>query len=168
MPAKRASKISEIDDIRQTMDVKMTSKKVKTSRLVRKIFGIEAEFGLKNLKRNKRRYSAIVFSLVVSIVLFLTVSFFTDQIKQSNAYVQSDLNYDMEIASFVPNSTGHEFDDTFISSVASVDGVTETSFIKETILETILNENQVPDELKEFSRNGKFDAPIFLYVLEEE
>src|SRR5690625_1222945 len=51
IPARRASKVSAIDAIRQTMDVKMTSKRVKTSRFVRKIFGIEAEFGLKNLKR---------------------------------------------------------------------------------------------------------------------
>src|SRR5690625_3852018 len=113
------------------MYVKMTSKAVKTSSLVRKIFGIEAEFGLKNLKRNKRRYSAIVFSLVVSIVLFLTVSFFTDQIKRSNEYVQSDLNYDIEIASFSSSSADHAFDDSFINSVTSLEEVTKTSFIKE-------------------------------------
>ena len=83
IPAKRASKISAIDAIRQTADVKLTGKAVKTSKLVRKLFGIEAEIGLKNLKRNKRRYQATVFSLVISIVLFLTVSFFTDQIKKS-------------------------------------------------------------------------------------
>src|SRR5699024_5516046 len=138
IPAKRASKISAIDAIRQTMDVKMTSKAVKTSSLVRKIFGIEAEFGLKNLKRNKRRYSAIVFSLVVSIVLFLTVSFFTDQIKQSNEYVQSDLNYDIEIASFSSDNVDHAFDDTFINSVISLDGVEEASFIEEFYVETTL------------------------------
>src|SRR5699024_7231962 len=106
IPARRASKVSAIDAIRQTQDIKMTSKAVKTSSFVRKIFGIEAEIGLKNLKRNKRRYSAIVLSLVVSIVLFLTVSFFTDQIKQSNEYIQSDLNYDIEMARFSSNGAG--------------------------------------------------------------
>src|SRR5690625_6226480 len=103
------------------MYVKMTSKAVKTSSLVRKIFGIEAEFGLKNLKRNKRRYSVVVFSLVVSIVLFLTVSFFTDQIKQSAAYTQSGLNYDIELASFRANSTEHAFNDSFINSITSLE-----------------------------------------------
>lgn len=166
IPAKRASKVSAIDAIRQTMDVKMTSKKVKTSRLVRKTFGIEAEFGLKNLKRNKRRYSAIVFSLVISIVLFLTVSFFTDQIKQSASYTQSGLNYDIEIVK--PNSTDHAFSDSFISSITSIDKVTGHSFMQEIDLETTMNENQTPDELKDFLEDGKFDAYISLYVLDEE
>lgn len=168
IPAKRASKVSAIDAIRQTMDVKMTSKNVKTSKLVRKIFGIEAEFGLKNLKRNKRRYSAIVFSLVVSIILFLTVSFFTDQIKQSTVYLQSDLNYDVEVASFTPDSTGHAFDDSFISSVTSLEEVTKTSFIQEIYLETTLNDNQTPKELREIAEHVKYHAGISLHVLEEE
>src|SRR5690625_819777 len=168
IPAKRASRISAIDAIRQTMDVKMTSKAVKTSSFVRKIFGIEAEFGLKNLKRNKRRYSAIVFSLVVSIVLFLTVSFFTDQIKQSNEYIQSDLNYDIELASFSSNGEGHAFDDTFINSVISLDGVEEASFIKEFYVETTLDEDQVPKELKEISKQVEYHAGISLYALSEK
>src|SRR5690606_19296634 len=71
-PAKRASNVSAIDAIRQTLDIKLTKKKVKTSRIVRKLFGIEAEIGLKNLKRNKRRYQITVFSLIISILLFLT------------------------------------------------------------------------------------------------
>src|SRR5690606_10296491 len=73
IPAIKASKISAIDAIRQTHDIKLSGKTVKTSKLVRKIFGIEAEIGLKNLKRNKKRYLATVFSLVISIVLFLSV-----------------------------------------------------------------------------------------------
>ncbi len=168
IPAKRASKVSAIDAIRQTMDVKMTSKNVKTSKLVRKIFGIEAEFGLKNLKRNKRRYSAIVFPLVISILLFLTVSFFTDQIKQSVVFTQRGLNYDIEIASFTPNSTGHAFDDSLISSIVSIEGVTGHNFMQEVWLETTLNENQTPKELKEITGQVKYDAGISLYVLGKE
>ncbi len=76
LPARKASKISAIDAIRQTHDVKLSRKAVKTSKLIRKIFGMEAEIGLKNLKRNKRRYQATVFSLGISIVLFLTVYLF--------------------------------------------------------------------------------------------
>ena len=97
LPAKKASKISAIDAIRQTEDVKLTGKAVKTSKVVRKIFGIEAEIGLKNLKRNKRRYQATVFSLVISIVLFLSVSFFTSNLKKSLNLSQDGANYDISI-----------------------------------------------------------------------
>src|SRR5699024_9771082 len=45
IPARRASRVSAIDAIRQSMDVKLTNKRVKTSKLVRKLFGFEAEIG---------------------------------------------------------------------------------------------------------------------------
>jgi len=92
LPAIKASRISAIDAIRQSTDVKLTGKAVKTSKFIRKLFGIEAEIGLKNLKRNKRRYQATVFSLVISIVLFMVVSFFTANLQKSTELSQSTVN----------------------------------------------------------------------------
>ena len=98
IPARRASKVTAIDAIRQTLDiVKLTNKKVKTNRFVRKVFGFEAEIALKNLKRNKRKYVATVISLVVSIILFLSVTYFTNSIKTVNGMTAQNLNYDIEI-----------------------------------------------------------------------
>ena len=54
IPAQKASKVSAIDAIRQTHDIKLSGKAVKTSKLVRNIFGMEVEIGLKNVKRNKK------------------------------------------------------------------------------------------------------------------
>lgn len=168
IPAKRASKVSAIDAIRQTMDVKMTGKKLKTSRLVRGIFGIEAEFGLKNLKRNKRRYSVVVFSLVVSIVLFLTVSFFTEQIRKTAGYTQSGINYDIRMSSLIRDGSEHSFSDEFIHSVTSLEEIIDYNLVQEigVNIETSLNEDQVPDQLKQFVGNGKYDSYINMHVLE--
>ena len=60
VPAKRASNISAIDAIRQTADVKLTGKEVKTSKFTRAVFGIEGDLALKNLKRTKGRYRKVV------------------------------------------------------------------------------------------------------------
>lgn len=73
-PARRASKISPIDAIRQTKETSLTYSSVKTSRLTRRLFGFEGELALKNLKRSRRKYRATVISLVIALVLFLTVS----------------------------------------------------------------------------------------------
>lgn len=97
IPAIRASKVSPIDAIRQTTDIKLTGRAVKTSKLTRKIFGLEGEIGLKNLKRNRRRYQATVFSLVISIVLFLGVSYFSNTLQQSLAMTQAGIDYDMMV-----------------------------------------------------------------------
>lgn len=97
LPAMKASKTSAIDAIRQTNDIKITTKTVSTSRFIQKLFGIEAEIGIKNVKRHKLRYLATLFSLIISIVLFLSVTFFTDNLKKSLLLSQSDTQYDITL-----------------------------------------------------------------------
>jgi putative ABC transport system permease protein len=87
IPARKASRITPIDAIRQTQDVKLTKKQVKVSPLTKKIFGFPGELALKNLKRNRKRYRATVLSLILCISLFLSVSAFS--IYLSDAYVYS-------------------------------------------------------------------------------
>ncbi|PUA37324.1 cell division protein FtsX [Paenibacillus elgii] len=128
LPAQKASKISAIDAIRQTTDIKLTGKKVKTSKLVQRLFGIEAEFGLKNLKRNKRRYHATVFSLVISIVLFLSVSFFTSNLQKSLNVSQKGYNFDIGV---YKNGEVATLDERLVKSIVSLEGVTEYSLIKQ-------------------------------------
>ena len=100
VPAKRASNISAIDAIRQTADVKLTGKEVKTSKFTRAVFGIEGDLALKNLKRNKGRYRTTIFSLVISIVLFLVISQFTVNLKKSLLMTQDGINFDILVSFF--------------------------------------------------------------------
>ena len=172
LPARRASRISAIDAIRQTSDIKLTNKAVKTSKLVIKLFGIEADIGLKNLKRNKRRYQATVFSLVISIVLFLSVSYFTDHLKKSFE-LSPDVNYDIQVTKL-----GIEpLDDQVINSIANLDDITEWSVTKLINLrswidvdeDVIANElhNLVKDE-PSLLQEGKFQYYINVHVLDDK
>lgn len=63
LPAAKASRVSPMDAIRQTTDVKLTAKAVKTSKIIRKLFGIEAEIGLKNLKGTNEDIMSFFFRL---------------------------------------------------------------------------------------------------------
>lgn len=74
VPARRASLTMPIDAIRQAGEVRIKAKTVRTSGLIRKVFGMEGALALKNLKRSRRRYRVTIVSLTVSLVLFLTVS----------------------------------------------------------------------------------------------
>lgn len=76
IPAKRASKISPIEAIRGNNEIKMKAKKLKTPKIFRKLFGIEGEMALKNLKRSRKKYRTTVISLMISIILFISVSGF--------------------------------------------------------------------------------------------
>jgi putative ABC transport system permease protein len=170
IPAMRASKISAIDAIRQSIDIKLTGKTVKTSKFIRKLFGIEAEIGLKNLKRNKRRYQATVFSLVISIVLFLAVSYFTDNLKKSLELSQSGVNYDIQV------TTGSgEISDRVLNAITSLDDITEYSVLKQISINAWIPEAEIAKELQEqvkvdptLLKNGKYEYYISFHALDHK
>ena len=78
-PTRQAGRISPLEAIRSTRNIKKANlKKVKNSKIIRKILGIEGEIAYKNLRRNKKRFIITVFSMVISIALFITFSTFSD------------------------------------------------------------------------------------------
>lgn len=97
LPARRASKISPIEAIRLNDDIKIKSKKVKSPKIIRKIFGIEGDIAYKNMKRNKKKYRITVVSLFISIVLFIAFSgYITYMFAGTNSYLNVP-NFDIQI-----------------------------------------------------------------------
>lgn len=74
LPSRSASRVSPISAIKQNDDIKISSKKVRTRKWVTKLFGIEGDIALKNIKRNKKKYRITIVSLFISIVLFISFS----------------------------------------------------------------------------------------------
>lgn len=98
IPAIRASRIMPIDAIRQSREIRLTSRSVRTSPLFRRLFGFEAELAMKNFRRSRRKYRATIVSLVISLVLFLTVSSY---VQFGTMYAQSSseqIDYDIFFA----------------------------------------------------------------------
>ena len=83
IPARRASRTTPIDALRQNTDVRVKAKKLRSPILVRKIFGYEGELAYKNMKRNGRKSHIITSSLALSIVLFLSVYSFCDMFSEA-------------------------------------------------------------------------------------
>ena len=71
--AKQASKVSPISSIRNSANIKITSKTIKSPKLINKIFGIGGEISYKNLKRNRKKYRTTVISLAVSVLVFIAL-----------------------------------------------------------------------------------------------
>lgn len=171
IPARRASRISAIDAIRQATDVKLTGKAMKTSRLVRHLFGMEAEIGLKNLKRHKRRYQATVFSLIISLVLFLSVSFIIDNLKKSLELSQTAINYDMQVHM---NALDDETYDQLLQQIIYFDDVTEYNEIG--LMRGVrawIDEAHIPQQLKDKmyagnSVEGKYAYYVNIHALTSE
>ena len=97
IPAIRASRISPIEAIRGNEDIKIKAKKIKTSKLTKKIFGIGGVIASKNLKRNKKKYRTTVISLVVSIAIFISLSSFLDYGKRAVGLYYTDIKYNVDV-----------------------------------------------------------------------
>ena len=74
--AKRASKVSPIDSIRNSANIKINPKMIKSPKFIKKVFGMGGEISFKNLKRNKKKYRTTVISIVVSVFVFIALSGF--------------------------------------------------------------------------------------------
>lgn len=132
IPARRSKKISAMDAIRQTTDIKLTSKKVKTSKLARKLFGLEGDLALKNLKRNRRRYRSTVISLFISVVLFVSASAFGTYLKDSVTNVYEDVDYDLYYYSYQYHNDKKKeaIDKDVYQDILALEGIKEGSVIK--------------------------------------
>ncbi|MBE6046802.1 MAG: ABC transporter permease [Clostridium sp.] len=97
--ARRASKVSPIESIRNSANIKINSKKIKSPKIIKKIFKIGGEISFKNLKRNKRKYRTTVFSIIVSVFVFIALSSFISMAfeYEENMLQISEYNVDLGV-----------------------------------------------------------------------
>ncbi|MGO3168723.1 FtsX-like permease family protein [Senegalia sp. (in: firmicutes)] len=76
--AGRVSPLLAISNRKSIKKEKINRKRGFLSIVFKSILGFEGELAYKNIKRNKKRYRITVFSIVISVVLFLTFSSFVD------------------------------------------------------------------------------------------
>lgn len=108
VPAWRASRISPIDAIRQAGEVMPEKRHLRVSWVTRKLFGFEGTLALKNVKRNHKRYLATLFSLIISVVLFLAASGFSYYLNNSFRMTQMGVEYDLRLN--VSSESGDDLD----------------------------------------------------------
>jgi len=169
IPARKASNISAIDAIRQVTEFKISRRQVRTSFVTRKIFGIEGELGLKNLKRYKARYKATVFSLIISMVLFLVVSSFTGYLRKSVEMTQEGVNFDVQVT--INSKTSSE-SDKIVKKVKDLPNITAMNVLGNWNSTTLIQENNIGDYLKKDSKqmiiNGQYPYEVMVKILDDE
>ena len=125
IPAKKAAGIPVMECIRQTNEVKISSKAVKTSNFMEKICGLEGTLALKNFRRNKKRYNSIVLSLTLSVVLFISSSTFANDLKTTAQKSVVDNDYDICFSTY--NMDEEKMFDIY-EQLKSADGIYESSY----------------------------------------
>lgn len=88
VPAFFAGRISPLNAISGRNSITKEKIKRRNNVVIQKIFGFEGALAAKNIKRNRKRYRITVFSIVISVVLFVTFKSFMDM----SLNISSDLN----------------------------------------------------------------------------
>ncbi|MFG0216929.1 ABC transporter permease [Brevibacillus porteri] len=166
-PAVRASRITPITAIRQTKDIEIKGKDVRTSKMTRKLFGFEAELGLKNLKRNKHHYRSTVFSLAISVILYLAASSFSLYMDKSYNMAQAPLPYDLSVYA---RGADLERVRSLTNELMSVQNA--TTKVKTQLLynDLYLNENEVTTDISSrhtLNPDGKYNMSAKIVSLDE-
>lgn len=158
IPARKASKTTAIEAIKQTGTVKVKKpKKLRTSFLTEKIFGYEGVMAVKNFKRNGRRSRNIVFSLSLSVVVFLTAANFS-------AMLSDILKTSLVLTPDIMIATGYQDKDTVIDAAKANEKV-DRFFYGTTTYADIdrayfnnLGEDEFGGALMAFLDNSSFDS----------
>lgn len=130
IPAIKASKIPPIEAIRGTDDIKIKTRKIKTSKLTKKLFGIGGVIARKNLKRNRKKYRTTVVSLVVSISIFIALSSFLTYGQMMTGSYYTDLSYNIAV------NGGNE---ALYEKIATWSGINSYSYSYQTSAEIDVN-----------------------------
>lgn len=166
LPARRAAKVTPISAIRQTQDIKLTGKRVRTSKLTKLLFGFEASLALKNLKRNRKRYRNTVFSLTVSLVLFLTVSSYLAYADLAMDLTLQGNNFDIVI--YCEELTSENL--ATLARIGNLQQVEKHTFSREYSGKAQISEEQVGKLLRQNreAEDGQYRFSVYLKSLDDD
>lgn len=116
MPAISASKVSPLDAIKNSDNLKIG--KVRDSKIVKALFKTEGVLAYKNLRRNKKKFIITLFSLIVSVVIFISFSGFMNLFMKAQNIQNGQLNYDLQLF----NSLSEQ-DENIVKELKNVKGI---------------------------------------------
>ena len=153
IPAKRATKVTALEAIRQSKDIRQSGREVRVSKLTWKLFGLEGALAKKYFRRNRRRYRATVVSLVLSLVLFISTNAFCLYLTQSVDRTAGVSNYDVYC-----NLEGAD-PEALYPELLQAKGVTGGIYFCEAWQTILVTKDQLDSSFLQFARqdNGYFD-----------
>lgn len=167
IPSKRATRVSAVEAIRQSMDIKVSGRPVRTSKLAYKLFGLPGVLAGKHYKRNRKKYRTTVVSLFMSIVLFVSAAAFTDYMMESAegglASDQFDLIYAAE-----SDASAAMTPDALLELLFSEQNVTGGTYTKKQFLQGDISREYVTaiyaDRFADFGMEREDRAPKELSI----
>ena len=164
-PSYRAGKISPIDAIRESSDVKVKKNKHKHKeyKLTKKLFGIEGVIARKNFKRSRKRYRTTIFSIFLSIILFISMNAFAESVFGLSSLEYSDSRINLTVYS---NNQTEEEKEAYFNKIKDLEGIKEYMILKNTYVH-IDNPNIYTKQALEYY-SEEVNTILLIYSLGDE
>ena len=104
--ARKAKKITPLEAIKSSNDIKIKSQKIKSPKIIKKIFGVGGVIAYKNLKRSKKKYRTTVISIAMSVFVFIASSTLINYAFEAMGGYYKDYDYNIKFSS--TSSDGQE------------------------------------------------------------
>ena len=153
IPAKRATRVTALEAIRQNQDIHSRGKDVRVSRLTGRLFGLEGILAKKYFRRSRRRYRATIVSLVLSLVLFISASSFCMYLTSTVDETLTVSNYDV-----VCHLSGESDPEALLPALLEAKGVKAYAYWKEARGYLLLEQDQLDET---YLRYGEASSAAF-------
>ena len=124
--ARKASKIAPIQAIRNSTEIKIRQKDIKSTKWVKKIFGIGGEVSYKNLQRSRRKYRATVISIVICVSIFIALSSFVSMLYKVLQTEYQEIDYNIQALYYGTNDLYSSMDE--IRRIEGIQFATDVSY----------------------------------------
>ena len=166
-PSIRAGRISPIDAIREKSDIKITNRqlkkqkkngnKIKEYKITKKLFGIEGVIARKNFNRSKKKYRTTIFSIFLSIVLFISMTSVMHSLFSVSSLRVQETGYNLRVYSGTDNNNEAE---EYFSKIEKLDGIKEYAIIS--TAQIGINQDIINPE------SSFYSDIMYLYALNDE
>ena len=126
-PARKATKISPIEAIRENNDIKISNKKLHVSKITKKLFGVPGELATKNFKRSKKKYRTTIFSITLSIILFISMNSVIESGFKAANIAYSDEREENIVVNNPYGDTSYELTNNYFNKILQLDNIEEYS-----------------------------------------
>ncbi|MEC3195890.1 FtsX-like permease family protein [Bacillus cereus] len=139
-PAYFAGKISPLLAISSRLSIKKEQIKKQKNSMVKKPLSIPLSMAMKNVKRNKNRYTITILSIIISSVLFITFSYLMSVAFASKSFDKLSVKSDMTIK-IVDNNPDHLAEsEQVLHQLKSLENISKVYEKKENSFETKLKD----------------------------
>ena len=167
IPARRATKVTPLESIRQNNEYRARKKEVKVGILTRKLLGLPGILAAKYYKTSRKKYRATVASLSISLVLFISANYLCQGLLLMANAAHLD-NYDI----YCYSADAQNFM-TVYDTVRNFDGVSQSVLQARTTQTAVLANDDLKDDYKKVMESGPFDhmisdgdwSSVYIYVI---